>query len=729
MAAKVVLLAACMLTFSAKAAVVGQQAIIAQEDGGDGPPEPAKAKNKQVTVIVDMLQKVKQTTQQDLVAAGKHYDTAACACTDSLAETAADMGQNAEVISKNRALMKKYSSEIGALAATNAQLKKDISQNTAALKENEDTRTAESADYVKKKFNLESNVESMASAVEIVSPAKKAEPSFLSASVESKVTEVKLMSMVSQIRPMVLQGHFPSSMLSTDIEVLKSFLDAPQKFAPGAISELQTGNPHGDFGNPSAQIDGIMKAMHDGFAADLATANSDEADSLKAYEALKLSKSQEQFTLKQELQRTTAAHADTNKDLQTSKTLLDQTAAADAADKKSFDATKTSCKNKAKAWSLTNRMRTEEIASLDRAMYQLGGSYVDTQKINAEVMHAAPAPAPAPALAAGLLQRQSGKEASNSFHKSGEKVTAMSAYLKLQALAIKSKSVDVALIAVLAKSSKGVFDKLFPRIDDMIGVLRKEEQDDITKKGYCETTLKDISNDQGDLDTDITQAGNAKSAVGAKIKDLDESIKKVSDQITKIDRVLAHEKIMRDEEKQLHQADIADKQKSVSMMQNAVDELSKGFKNGAALIQEHGHSLGAPTEKGETNIIFSMLAMLMQDVENGIKEDNADDLTAQGDYDKKMAALNARRNSNSALRIESLKDRSAKNAKDADLDELVTSKLADKDVASTKQSGVLAECAHLIVSNGFKTRRDNRKVEIVGLQEAKEVLAGGLPTL
>lgn len=433
--------------------------------------------------------------------------------------------------------------------------------------------------------------------------------------------------------------------------------------------------------------------------------------------------------MKQELQRTTAAHADTNKDLQTSKTLLDQTAAADAADKKSFDATKTSCKNKAKAWSLTNRMRTEEIASLDRAMYQLGGSYVDTQKINAEEMHAALPPPPPPPLAAGLLQRESGKEASNSFHKSGEKVTAMSAYLKLQALAIKSKSVDVALIAVLAKSSKGVFDKLFPRIDDMIGVLRKEEQDDIQKKSYCDNTLKDISNDQGDLDTDITQAGNAKSAVGAKIKDLDEYIKKVSDHIVKIDRVLAHEKTMRDEEKQLHQADIADKQKGINMMQNAVDELSKGFKNGAALIQEHGHSLGGPTEKGETNIIFSMLAMLMQDVENGIKEDNADDLTAQGDYDKKMAALNARRNSNSALRIESLKDRSAKNAKDADLDELVTSKLADKDVASTKQSGVLAECAHLIVSNGFKTRRDNRKVEIVGLQEAKEVLAGGLPTL
>jgi len=35
------------------------------------------------------------------------------------------------------------------------------------------------------------------------------------------------------------------------------------------------------------------------------------------------------------------------------------------------------------------------------------------------------------------------------------------------------------------ESQSGVFDKLLPKIDDMVAVLRKEEQDDIKKKSYC----------------------------------------------------------------------------------------------------------------------------------------------------------------------------------------------------------------------------------------------------
>jgi len=726
---------------------------------GDAKPaiKGTKAKNSQITVIVNMIQKVKDSSLADLRRAGKAYDEAACRCQDQMASAMQSMGENKEVLAMHRDLVKKYSAEIGSLKATTKQLAKDIKGLAAELKENEDTRATELPAFTKAKFNLDENIRSMGEAIKILGKPTAAKlsdhvysaGSFLSIAFS---TQDKLMSVVSQIKPMVTAGALPSNMQAEDVEVLKNFLAAPGKYVSGGTgtSALQVGTP-GHFGNPSAQIDGIVKAMQDGFQADLATAVDDEANSIKAYESLKLVKSQEKFTFEQELQRSSGVLADTTKDMSSSKTLLDQTAKADASDKKFFETTTAACKESAQMWSVSRRMRTEEIAGLDRAMYELGSEYVSTGKAAEAVKKAVLAPPPS--LAAFFIQLQETgmikqQQRTNLQLQQG----LMKMFSKLKTLALKSHSVNVALVALEAKASQsGVFDKLLPQIDGMIAVLRKEEQDDIKKRDYCENTLKDIRNDQSDLDIDIVQTNTAIGRINAKNKALDDYSTKITAHIGAIGRVINSEKLARKKEKALYLEEEADKKKAISMIGNAIVALENIYKNQFKLLQIQdkpqiqarfkpqiqaaevatGMPLGksASGNKDETNIVVNMMTMLVQDITNEVEEDKVDDAANQKTHNKKVAGLNEKIQAQQALRTNALKDKASGSAKKADLDAFNASNFQDKTTADTKKASVDAECAHLLVSKGFHVRRSNRKVEMQGLSDAKDVLAGGLPTL
>merc|ERR1719272_1811030 len=137
----------------------------------------------------------------------------------------------------------------------------------------------------------------MASAFERFAKPKVA--NFLESAVDKVTDEAQLLSVVGYIRP-VLQTTLPSSIASSDIEVLKKFLDAPDKFVSGGSSELQM-DKAAPFGKPADQITGILKGMHDAFTADLKRVNDEETTSSTAFEALKTTKANEFYVLQGEL--------------------------------------------------------------------------------------------------------------------------------------------------------------------------------------------------------------------------------------------------------------------------------------------------------------------------------------------------------------------------------------------------------------------------------------------
>jgi len=105
------------------------------------------------------------------------------------------------------------------------------------------------------------------------------------------------------------------------------------------------------------------------------------------------------------------------------------------------------------------------------------------------------------------------------------------AYGKLKVLATTLHSRNVAKIAVEVKTG-GHFDKVIAMVDDMISVLRKEEQDDIEHRDRCENGQNANKNKLADLKSGIkkTQAalkrmGNTKKELEGEISGLETDIK------------------------------------------------------------------------------------------------------------------------------------------------------------------------------------------------------------
>merc|ERR1719214_553861 len=95
------------------------------------------------------------------------------------------------------------------------------------------------------------------------------------------------------------------------------------------------------------------------------------------------------------------------------------------------------------------------------------------------------------------------------------------AYNRLAVLAAKYRSRGLASIAVEAKSA-GHFDKVIAMIDDMMAVLRKEEQDDIAHRDRCENGQNANKNSMEDLNNDITKAKKKKQ----RMQNTDDGLKK-----------------------------------------------------------------------------------------------------------------------------------------------------------------------------------------------------------
>jgi len=290
------------------------------------------------------------------------------------------------------------------------------------------------------------------------------------------------------------------------------------------------------------------------------------------------------------------------------------------------------------------------------------------------------------------------------------------------------------------ESQSGVFDKLLPKIDDMVAVLRKEEQDDVKKKSYCKQKQKHLFSKVNDLSVGINRLNISVGKINLHNGEIDDYVGQIVQRIQSIDRMITSEKEQRKKEKELYLEDIADKRRASSMMENAITEMEKVYKNNLAetrvshlqvqaqgakparRLQGKGTSHSGQQE--ETNTIVDMLTMLQQDISNEIKEDEVEDHENQKNSEKKVAGLNEKWRDSQALKADALKDRAAGDSKKADLQGQMELRAEDKIQAQSRFDGNQEDCRYLLRNDGFATRRSNRKAEIQGLQDAKDVLAG-----
>jgi len=309
----------------------------------------------------------------------------------------------------------------------------------------------------------------------------------------------------------------------------------------------------------------------------------------------------------------------------------------------------------------------------------------------------------------------------------------------LKVLATKFSSRNVAKIAAEVKLG-GHFDKVITMIDEMIELLRKEEQSDIEHRDRCENSQNANKNELADLDASIEKTKKNLNRMGNTKDDLNGEIAKLKLEITATEGDMADLlKFRNGEEADFKQA-LKDDTDALGLLRKAISALSSFYKRNKMdvpqLIQKPEYAKDedkAPDagfadsnyggRKSESGGILAILAMLAEDTEKELKECRADNDDAQAKYLKQNGAMHDTLDA---------QEESKANAETelADLEEKISSyekfqgeKEADQDAENDNKRSVATDCDW--VKGHFEDRRTKRKTEIQGLVDAKSFLATG----
>jgi len=654
--------------------------------------------------VVKLLADLKTKVEADGKAEQKSYDKYACWCEDALGRKASDISEAKTSIEDLTQLIVKTKAQLASHSGEIAQLKKMIAGNVDSQREASQMRGKEHADYAADKAESENCIGALEAAIKVLNGAGSKKSSFL-----GTLQEAQLLGVVAGIKGVLKTKEVTKRFSDTEIEAVQKFAEKPEDFIGGrteGFSAAQVANnPFGDYAPQSTQIQGILKGMYDGFASDLEKDNADEAAKQKSHEELMATKKSELATLETTLENTELSAASATKTLADSKQTLDDTKETLSADETFFTDSKESCQMKAGMWAERTRLRTEELSGMAQAIAIMSSPEAKKTFSGATTTL--------------LIQLSSVSE--------GDR---LKAYGRVQALATTYKSVSLAKIAVAIKTS-GHFDKIISMIDTMIGLMRKEEAEDIKHRDRCEQKQNANKNERDDLDHDITKAKESINRMGNSKEEMDNSLKAVKSEIEATKKSMADLLEMRNKGETDFKQALKDDTNAVALISEALVFLNKFYAdNKISLLQadpdtapktsfDDGNYGGA---KSSTGGIVAILDMLKQDLMQEIKASKAAEAENQAAYEKDSGALEATLDAQNKKKCDVEGTIADMGSKIEDAEEDQGNKESDLDAEKDVQKSLDTDCAW--VKTTFDTRKQKRKLEIDGLVEAKEFLAG-----
>merc|ERR1719293_368454 len=528
-----------------------------------------------------------------------------------------------------------------------------------------------------------------------------------------------------------------------DQETIAAFLSQSSEYAP-----------------QSGDITGILKQMGDTMAANLGSATSDEQAAIKTFEGLVQAKNKEIEALTSVVEAKTKQIGELGVAIVTMNQDLAVTQETLAEDKAFLADLSKSCATKTSEWEARSKTRAEELLALADTIKVLNDD--DALELFKKTL-------PSSSSSSSLLQMSSAAqrqlEALSAIRSSMRGATVQDKPgLELLALALTGKKA----------AASGGFDKVVQMIDNMVGILKTEQDDDDHKKEYCALQFDTSDDKKKALERSV--AGDEASIAEAKeaIATLSQEIAALKAGIRALDKAVAEATAQRKDEnaeyKALMASDTAAREvlafaknrlnqfynpklykappkvelsagdRVFKSMGNPDDLITTAAPGGiagtgiAVLAQVVSHeqkaapapppaTWGAYKTKSEENTgVIAMLELLSTDLEKETTEATTEEKDAQADYEQLMKDSAAKRTTDSnALAQKS----SSKADTEAELQAHESQKISEgKDLMATTAyiSSLHAECDWLL--QYFDARKEARAGEVESLQRAKAVLSG-----
>ena len=664
-----------------------------------------------VTKVVELIEELKSKIEADAISEQKVYDKYACWCETTTA-------RKATAIEDAKVSIEKLGHSVLSLKGKSATEGSEIAEANANIASNENAqakataiREKENADYQANKAEMENTIGALEKAVTVLSGA----------GTKGELLQKKDMALLEVglgVRNAVQALPDNAKLSEHQLSLLSSFMKDPQDYYEDKAAAKSSYSP------ASTTIMGILKDMYDTFTANLETETQTEATNQKNFEAVMAVKAEELASLQALLEKTEAAKGETDKTLADTTQELEDTTVQMKEDTAFFDDTKAACKTKADEWAERTRLRTQELAGINKALEVLTSDesralFNKAIKPGKETFLQIDAETSAPGRAFKALKQQAGK---------------------LHSLRLAS------LAATVGTATRGNFGVVVDEVDKMIQVLKDEEQEDIDQRDWCKETtfVKETEASRYAYKIEKTEAHLTK--MNEKKSELEDAIVATDAEILATQEELAAMEAQRTADNGAYLQAKSDDEAAAGLLGVAIGHLSAFYDNESIdqgeiqgsinLLQKRRQPEFEVSEDqapdatfssgdksaGESKGIVSIMTMLKEDLEDEVKNGIAAEEAAQTEYQTQRDA--------GRKLIASLEEKKT-NLNDAKAD--TDDKINDAERVQADTQGQLdgrnEELAAIkpncdwILKN-FDLRRDRRKGEMEGLMEAKSLLSG-----
>lgn len=463
------------------------------------------------------------------------------------------------------------------------------------------------------------------------------------------------------------------------------------------------------YNSQSGEIVGVLKQLKEEMETDLAEAQKTEQARAAAFEELRAAKSEEIATGERMSEEKEDELATASNELAEAKEDLEQESAVLEEAQTFLKNVGTTCKEAETNFEKRKAERMEEMQAVSETIEILTGEEARD----------------AMSTTYSFVQRASS---------SRSLAARRQAAAALRRAALRARDPELALLATSVELD--AFTKVKKAIDDMMGMLKVQEEDEVKKNDFCKAEIQE--NEMQTAKTqDHTADLEAKSSVlSEKVKTLTEEIVATEAQIAELQVSMQRASEDRRAANIEFQTTISDQTVTIQVLHKALERLAT-FYDKEDLLQlarhkeEHAAVQTPPVpqmnyKKSQgAGGVMQMIEKLIQEAKAMVEDSKKAEAEAQAAYEQMVADTNA---SVAALQKEASDKAKAKAS--AEKEKLQTE--GDVGDATKELEGLAAysakihgECDYLL--KNFVTRQEARGAEIEALQQAKQILSGASP--
>jgi len=635
--------------------------------------------------VVTMLQTMQKKVEAEGEKEQELFEKFMCYCKNSGGDLATSIADAETKVSELPSAVEEAVGQLGQLKEDLKKAQTDRAAAKAAIAEATAIREKEAGEFATLSSELKTNIAAIGKAV---------------AALEKGMGGAFLQTSAAATLKNLVEND--QKMLDVDREDLTAFLSNDASYAP-----------------QSGAITGILKQMSDTMTASLNDATATEEDSIKTFDQLVAAKTKEIEALTASIEDKTSAIGELGVQIVQMKEDLSDSEESLLEDKKFLADLEKNCATKEKEWSIICKTRSEELLALADTIKMLNDD--DALELFKKTL---------PGSSASFMQMQ-----------------VSSAGMRTQALALleAAKSdkkgdrqrIDYIMLAIRGK--KFGFEKVLKMIDDMVDLLKTEQQDDADKKEYCEMQLdtaddkkKGLERAEGKLEAAIAEAKET-------IATLTEEVAALTAGIAALDKSVAEATEQRKEENSDYTTLMANDAAAKDILAMAKNRLNKFYnpklyKEPAMFVQVSMHrGLDAPpaapeapkaySKKSEESTgVIAMIDGCIKDLDTEMTEAETEEKLAQEEYEEMMADSSAKRAADSKSITAKEGEKAATETALNDHTEEHTSTVKELMATHEYIGSLHGECDWLL--KYFDVRKEARTGEIDSLKKAKAVLSG-----